>query len=109
MTLTRNFFRIGPARLFVHAMVLLIVIIWLVPTLGIFVSALRDKDQITVSGWWTAFAGSTQTVAARLGTPDQAKQEGDIYVITGNVLADQPGRSVKAFGVRVQQPSAFEA
>ena len=109
MTRAASYFKIGPARLFVHFCVLVIVIIWLVPTLGIFVSALRDKDQITVSGWWTAFAGSTQTVAARLGTPDQAKQEGDIYVITGNVLADQPGRSVKAFGVRVQQPSAFEA
>ncbi len=109
MTTAASYFKIGPARLFVHFCVLVIVIIWLVPTLGIFVSALRDKDQITVSGWWTAFAGSTQTVAARLGTPDQAKQEGDIFVITGNVLADQPGRSVKAFGVRVQQPSAFEA
>ncbi len=109
MTRAASYFKIGPARLFVHFCVLVIVIIWLVPTLGIFVSALRDKDQITVSGWWTAFAGSTQTVAARLGTADQAKQEGDIYVITGNVLADQPGRSVKAFGVRVQQPSAFEA
>lgn len=109
MTRAASYFKIGPARLFVHFCVLVIVIIWLVPTLGIFVSALRDKDQITVSGWWTAFAGSTQTVAVRLGTPDQQKQEGDIYVITGNVLADQPGRSVKAFGVRVQQPSAFEA
>ncbi|MDR6664337.1 carbohydrate ABC transporter permease [Rhizobium sp. 1399] len=109
MTRAASYFKIGPARLFVHFCVLVIVIVWLVPTLGIFVSALRDRDQITVSGWWTAFAGSTQTVAARLGSPDQQKQEGDIYVITGNVLADQPGRSVKAFGIRVQQPSAFEA
>ncbi|MBB3592468.1 alpha-glucoside transport system permease protein [Rhizobium sp. BK529] len=109
MTRAASYFKIGPARLFVHFCVLVIVIVWLVPTLGIFVSALRDRDQITASGWWTAFAGSTQTVAVRLGTPDQQKQEGDIYVITGNVLADQPGRSVKAFGVRVQQPSAFEA
>jgi ABC-type glycerol-3-phosphate transport system permease component len=109
MTTASRYFKIGPARLFVHFCVLVIVVIWLVPTLGIFVSALRDRDQITVSGWWTAFAGSTQTVAVRLGTPDQQKQEGDVYVITGNVLADQPGRSVKAFGVRVQQPSAFGA
>ncbi|MBB4573524.1 carbohydrate ABC transporter permease [Rhizobium sp. MC63] len=109
MTAVGSYFKIGPARLFVHLAVLLIVIIWLIPTLGIFVSALRDRDQIVVSGWWTAFVGSTQTVAVRLGTPDQQRQEGANYVITGNVLEGQTGRSVKAFGNRVQQPAAFEA
>ncbi|MBX4914761.1 carbohydrate ABC transporter permease [Rhizobium bangladeshense] len=109
MTAVGSYFKIGPARLFVHLAVLLIVIIWLIPTLGIFVSALRDKDQIVVSGWWTAFVGSTQTVAVRLGTPDQQRQEGANYVISGNVLEGQTGRSVKAFGNRVQQPAAFDA
>ncbi|MBY3070400.1 carbohydrate ABC transporter permease [Rhizobium laguerreae] len=109
MTAIGSYFKIGPARLFVHAAVLLIVIIWLIPTLGIFVSALRDKDQIVVSGWWTAFVGSTQTVAVRLGTPDQQQQEGAAYVIVGNVLEGQTGREVKAFGNRVQQPAAFKA
>ncbi|MGO7594321.1 hypothetical protein AB9E13_35150, partial [Rhizobium leguminosarum] len=52
-------------------LLLLIVIVWLIPTLGIFVSALRDKEQIVVSGWWTAFVGSTQTDAVRLGTTDK--------------------------------------
>ncbi|MBY5359404.1 carbohydrate ABC transporter permease [Rhizobium leguminosarum] len=109
MTAVGSYFKIGPARLFVHAAVLLIVIVWLIPTLGIFVSALRDKDQIVVSGWWTAFVGSTQTVAVRLGTADQQQQEGAAYVISGNVLEGQTGRSVKAFGNRVQQPAAFKA
>ncbi|CAN7185072.1 carbohydrate ABC transporter permease [Rhizobium leguminosarum] len=109
MTAVGSYFKIGPARLFVHAAVLLIVIVWLIPTLGIFVSALRDKDQIVVSGWWTAFVGSTQTVAVRLGTADQQQQEGAAYVISGNVFEGQAGRSVKAFGNRVQQPAAFKA
>ncbi|MBY5368659.1 carbohydrate ABC transporter permease [Rhizobium leguminosarum] len=109
MTAVGSYFKIGPARLFVHAAVLLIVIVWLIPTLGIFVSALRDKDQIVVSGWWTAFVGSTQTLAVRLGTADQQQQEGAAYVISGNVLEGQTGRSVRAFGNRVQQPAAFKA
>ncbi len=70
---------------------------------------LRDKDQIVVSGWWTAFAGSTRTVAGRVGTADQQKQEGATYVISGNLLEGQEGRSLKAFGTRIQQPSAFKA
>jgi alpha-glucoside transport system permease protein len=109
MTATASFFKIGPARLFVHACVLLIVIIWLIPTLGIFVSALRDKDQITVSGWWTSFAGSTRTVAARVGAAADQKQEGATYVIAGNLLQGQDGHSLSAFGTRVQQPSAYKA
>ncbi len=109
MTLSRGLFKIGPARLFVHFAVLVIVIIWLIPTLGIFVSALRDKDQLVSSGWWTAFAGSSRTVAARLGQPDQQKQDGAVYVISGNVLEGQQGRSIKAFGTRVQQPAAYKA
>src|ERR1700710_108692 len=108
MTLTRSFFRIGPARLFVHAMVLLIVIVWLVPTLGIFVTALRDKDQITVSGWWTAFSGSSQTTAVRLAGADKQQQDGANYFISGSLFggAGSPGK-VRAFGIKVQEPSAF--
>lgn len=110
MTLDRSFFRIGPARMFVHAMVLLIVIVWLVPTLGIFVTALRDKDQITVSGWWTAFSGSSQTTAVRLDGADKAQQDGTNYVISGSVFAAAGSLGkVRAFGVKAQDPAAFKA
>jgi alpha-glucoside transport system permease protein len=101
--------RIGAARLFVHLVVLLIVIVWLVPTLGIFVSALRDKDQITVSGWWTAFAGSSQMSAARLGGADKQQPDGANFVISGSVFGNGAGGTVRSFGVRVQAPSAYEA
>jgi alpha-glucoside transport system permease protein len=110
MSIGQSLARIGPARLFVHFAVLLIVIIWLVPTLGIFVTALRDKDQITVSGWWTAFVGSSQTTAVRLAGADKQQQDGANYVISGSVFGDagSPGK-VRAFGVKVQDPTAFKA
>ncbi|MDL2401479.1 carbohydrate ABC transporter permease [Rhizobium mayense] len=105
-----NLGRIGPARLFVHFAVLLIVVIWLIPTLGIFVTALRDKDQIAVSGWWTAFAGSSRTVAVRLAGPDKATQDGANYVIAGNVFeGSNNGGRIRAFGLRVQEPAAYQA
>ncbi|WP_349957478.1 carbohydrate ABC transporter permease [Rhizobium sp. ZPR3] len=103
-----NLGRIGPARIFVHAAVLLIVLIWLLPTLGIFVTALRDKDQIVVSGWWTAFAGSSRTTAARLDGPDKAKPDGANFVISGT-LAVEGGGKIQSFGLRVQEPAAYKA
>ncbi|MFN7103033.1 MAG: carbohydrate ABC transporter permease, partial [Pseudorhizobium sp.] len=101
--------RIGLPRLAVHLAVLLIVIIWLIPTLGILVTSIRDRDQITTSGWWTAFSSSVQTSAARLGDPSEQRQEAGAYVITGNVFAEGAAGTVRAFGTRVQEPAAFEA
>jgi alpha-glucoside transport system permease protein len=103
-----NLGRIGPARIFVHAAVLLIVILWLLPTLGIFVTALRERDQIVASGWWTAFAGSSRTTAARLDGPDKAKQDGANFVIAGTLNVEGGGK-IQSFGLRVQEPAAYKA
>ncbi|MGE6742092.1 carbohydrate ABC transporter permease [Allorhizobium pseudoryzae] len=101
--------RVGLPRLIVHLSVLFIAILWLIPTLGILVTSIRDKDQITTSGWWTAFSSSTQTSAGRLGDPSSAKQDGANYVITGSVFEEGQGGTVRSFGVRVQDPAAFPA
>ena len=101
--------RVGLPRLIVHASVLIVVLLWLLPTLGILVSSLRDKDQITVSGWWTAFSSSEQTQAVRLADASAQKQDGSRYVISGNVFENGQGGKVAAFGVRVQEPTAFKA
>lgn len=101
--------RLGLPRLFLHLSVLLIVILWLIPTLGILVTSIRDKDQITTSGWWTAFSGSTQTQAARLAPPNEARQDGTNYTISGSVFDEGEGGTVRYFGTRVADPSEFEA
>ena len=101
--------RIGLPRLIVHLSVLLICIIWLIPTLGILVTSFRDAGQISASGWWTAFTGAAETSAARLGEPSTAKQEGTNYVISGSVFEQGQGGAVRAFGTRVAAPTEFQA
>jgi alpha-glucoside transport system permease protein len=108
MTLTKRLARIGLPRLIVNITVLVIVALWVMPTLGIFVSSFRDKNQLAVSGWWTAFSSSERNEAGRLDGKDKAVQDGSVYVISGNILDGKPG-SVVAFGVRVQAPTAFKA
>jgi alpha-glucoside transport system permease protein len=39
----------------VHAGLLFIGAVWLVPTIGLFVTSFRERDDIHSSGWWTAF------------------------------------------------------
>ena len=33
--------------------VIALVLLWLFPTIGLFVSSFRTGDQITASGWWS--------------------------------------------------------
>ncbi|UHS55691.1 carbohydrate ABC transporter permease [Agrobacterium vaccinii] len=109
MSIATRIRRVGLPRLIVHISVLFVVLLWLLPTLGILVSSLRDKDQLVVSGWWTAFSSSSQTQASRLADPATQRQEGDRFVIAGNVFENGTGGKISAFGVRVQEPAAFEA
>lgn len=104
--------RIGLPRLIVHLSVLVICILWLIPTIGILVTSLREPGQIASSGWWTAFSGAAETSAARLGEPSTARQDGPNYVISGSVFdaADAgPKGSVRAFGTKVAAPTEFVA
>ncbi len=41
--------------LLVNGALLLLVLLWTIPTLGIFVSSFRDRFDIQTSGWWTVF------------------------------------------------------
>jgi alpha-glucoside transport system permease protein len=96
-------------RFGVHIAVLFFVALWTLPTLGILISSLRDKDQIIVSGWWTALTSSTQTEAGRLPSPNTAVGKDGKFVLEGN-LFEQPGsRSITNFGIRAQAPTEFEA
>ncbi len=109
VTMAAELRRVGLPRLIVHLSVLLIVILWLIPTVGILVTSVRDKEQITTSGWWTAFTSSTQTMAARLGDPSTAREVQGSYIISGSVFDDGMSGRVRNFGVRVADPTAFKA
>lgn len=43
------------AGILVHASLLAIAAVWLIPSLGLLVSSFRPADQIANTGWWTAF------------------------------------------------------
>ncbi len=101
-------------RVAVNITVLLLVLVWLLPTIGLFVSSFRDRDQISNSGWWQApFAVDLNfRVRVREGTTP----EGDLHVIEGNLFeADSVAESfpdgagtVSGFGTRGVAPAEFD-
>ncbi|TKT82721.1 ABC transporter permease subunit [Aquamicrobium sp. LC103] len=97
------------SRLGVHLAVLFFVAVWTVPTLGILVSSLRDKDQIAASGWWTALATSARNDVGRLPASEAQTERDGRFVIAGNLLEEGDSRRIVAFGTRVQEPTKYEA
>ncbi|AZS41556.1 carbohydrate ABC transporter permease [Microbacterium oxydans] len=41
---------------------IVIAVLWTIPTLGLFISSFRPRDQIQSSGWWTFFADPQVTI-----------------------------------------------
>jgi alpha-glucoside transport system permease protein len=92
----------------VHISVILLVVLWTLPTAGLLISSLRDKDQLAVSGWWTALSTSSQNLTGRAASPEAQVERDGKFVIAGNLLEGGDAK-VSAFGFRPLQPTAFEA
>jgi alpha-glucoside transport system permease protein len=44
------------SRLVLHLTVVGLMILWAIPTIGLLVSSFRPQEELSTSGWWTAFA-----------------------------------------------------
>ena len=85
--------------------VILLVILWLIPTVGLLVSSFRDRDAISGSGWWRAFTATTQNFA--VSTEGEFADTPDGWTLTGNVFGADGSGEVSAFGGRRSEPNAF--
>lgn len=102
--------RIKIGRLAAHLALLFFVALWTFPTVGLLISSIRDKDQLAVSGWWTALTNSTSQAAARVGRGSDAVLENGVYVIRGNLLGDdRGGRQIQSFGTTNADVAAYPA
>ncbi|MCY1741846.1 carbohydrate ABC transporter permease [Ensifer sp. SL37] len=98
----------SPLMWVVHLSVFLIVALWTLPTAGLLISSLRDKDQLAVSGWWTSLSTSSQNTVVRAPGPESQVERDGKFVISGNLLEGQPGQ-ISAFGFNSREPTAFKA
>lgn len=96
----------NPLRWAVHLGTLIFVLLWTLPTAGLFVTSFRDKDQIVASGWWTALGTSTQSRVVRAPEGLGEVEADGRFTMTGNVFGAGAGQ-VLAFGVTSNDPDAF--
>ena len=83
----------------VHITVALIIVVWLTPTLGLFVSSFRTRVQISVSGWWTAFFTTEQNEVLRAADPDDFRlADGDVFTVSGNLFGEGSSKKITLWG-----------
>jgi alpha-glucoside transport system permease protein len=46
--------RFAGGRIALHAVLIILMIVWLLPTIGLLVNSLRSSSDIATSGWWTS-------------------------------------------------------
>jgi len=83
----------------IHISVLFLVLLWLFPTIGLFVSSFRTADQIVTSGWWDALGTVERNMILRAADPDDNRVERDgRYVVEGNLFEQGVEAEIQVWG-----------
>jgi len=92
----------------VHLSVLFLVALWIFPTTGLFVSSFRTVDQISSGGWWTSMLSAEQNLVVRAAKPSSQVQDGNLYVIEGDLFAADKGMVISAWGISSKAIGAYK-
>ncbi|GAA3877528.1 carbohydrate ABC transporter permease [Celeribacter arenosi] len=95
----------------VHISVAILVVLWMMPTVGLLISSFRTADQISTSGWWKALFPQEQSILVRTASSDDQTQDGDLWVIEGNLFAQEglEQGEISRWGVSSRDIAAYAA
>ena len=82
------------ASIAINTALLILVIIWFIPILGLFISSFRPRDYVLTTGWWTAFTKN------RIFTLDNYRQ---VLGGTKYTFVDALGNTVRSSGDNLSQ------
>ena len=92
--------------------VVALVLLWIFPTLGLFVSSFRTGDQITSSGWWASMFPAEQVEQYRAADPDdnRVETEAGVFVVSGNIYGDGEAKGeIGSWGTSSRDIEAYRA
>jgi len=94
----------------VHISVILLVVAWLFPTVGLFVSSFRTGDQISGSGWWASMFPAEQNEVFRAAAPDENRvADGEFFVVAGNIFEAGVDKEISVWGTSSRAIDAYAA
>ena len=93
---------------FSQLLLLFFVVAWIVPTFGLFISSLRDKDVLAISGWWTSFTTTEINEIYRTEGKDVQIKEGNYYFIKSNLFDGGQEKEIFRFGVTSKNIDEYE-
>ena len=88
-------------------LLLLFVIVWIMPTFGLFISSLRDKDLLAISGWWTSLTTTKVNEIYRMSGMDSQIKEKNYFVIKGKLFDKNSGKKIETFGITSKKIDEF--
>ncbi len=88
-------------------LLLLFVIVWIMPTFGLFISSLRDKDLLAISGWWTSLTTTKVNEIYRMSGMESQIKENDYFVIKGKLFDHNSGKKIESFGITSKKINEF--
>ena len=65
------------SSIIVNGVLILVCLLWLVPTLGVFITSFRDSQAILTSGWWTIFPHKEQMDTGEIMVDENIDLSGD--------------------------------
>lgn len=93
----------------VNLSVIALVLLWLFPTVGLFVSSFRTGDQIASSGWWRSMFPTEQNIVLRAADPDEARIERDgLFVVEGSLFEEGAEAKISAWGTSSRAIDAYK-
>ena len=86
-------------RLPVHLAVIIMCLLWVIPTLGLFITSFRTRQAVNDSGWWTVFSPAPKAV----GLPEYTQYCASCHGADGNAI---PAANLSDPNLVNQYPSA---
>lgn len=90
----------------VHISMALLVILWLLPTFGLFVSSFRTADQIVGSGWWSSLSTQERQLPAIRVEGKEVQRDDGLFVIEGRLFA-ATNADVSNWGTSSREPTLY--
>ncbi len=95
------------SSIFSQLLLMFFVIIWIIPTFGLFISSLRDKDLLAISGWWTSLTTTEVNEIYRMSGMERQIEENGYFKIKGKLFEYNSGKKIESFGITSKKINEF--